>query len=911
MADTFAPKLGSSIGYEAPVAQAQVGTALAGLSSAVFRSSGKAAAPTSEEKFGAAWTQYTKRLQDQGMIDEDQVFTAGTASLSQLRQFGSLFPQFSDDVFTRAGAEKNAELEQVEAQQSGQNAIITKYYTTGEGQIADARARQLRAEGLTDQADEVEAKSYADFVQRQAETNKIAERAKTTGDLTTLSNDTWSVNKKAIRSQADIAANGLSEMLVAFKASPTGSFDIEEMGLGNLFTAFPNLSITSVTKDNFGEFALQLKSEILRTQRLRIGNEVGFELRQTPAGYEDEVFKGFDAIVAWSEKDLDPAEIVKRAKNEGFLRMQESGIPVGDLAAVELVTSDPAIQNTILSTFTGDIIDYLKTVPEGSAARMAAMQGLATDSMKDARNHFSRMLSIYSGNSTDAKPYPEVTMSARQAKIRDNMLGLVESHSQIDKRTGKPQRFNTAAWDEYFAKNAESIIQIASQDSDFATTVGTALTNDIMLDIKKIQEVTQDKGVTISFNKKGQVEFGVDKEELISQGIILSDEEAAVLKERSDNGDMLARQRLQDYSTESNLNESAYITRVVGPEGSRNTTANLDDINYKWNVLNQLGQVGSSVKSIINQESAAKPTQSAVNTAVDLPRNANLVDVGGNQIAANSSMSPLITDLKGASKKTVKGADQAMASLLSGPFQTLQSTFGKTLVINDAIAKAGTSREGNTPNSRHFHGDAIDIDISGFSNEERIKLVDSAIQAGFQGFGFGNNILHIDMGQRRAWNYSNDTFGGQPVADLITRVKGTNVARPSMTTQASAASAEKRAMETPEVDPNEGAPTNFTLLIPDIQVEELAPVSSEEIVPDSTPQGEAMVGDQGMVRVVNSPVFDRDMQRFLQMLKVDMDQAFAVADLDELEAAEAEGKLKKGDKVVVGAGAEAFVVEIE
>ena len=93
--------------------------------------------------------------------------------------------------------------------------------------------------------------------------------------------------------------------------------------------------------------------------------------------------------------------------------------------------------------------------------------------------------------------------------------------------------------------------------------------------------------------------------------------------------------------------------------------------------------------------------------------------------------------------------------------------------------------------------------------------------------------------------------------------------------------------------------------------------AAEEVVVDEpirnrrTERGEAQVGDQGLVRVVNSPVFDRDMQRFLQMLKVNMDQAFSVNDLDELETAQAEGKLKKGDQVVVGKGAEAFVVEIE
>ena len=63
--------------------------------------------------------------------------------------------------------------------------------------------------------------------------------------------------------------------------------------------------------------------------------------------------------------------------------------------------------------------------------------------------------------------------------------------------------------------------------------------------------------------------------------------------------------------------------------------------------------------------------------------------------------------------------------------------------------------------------------------------------------------------------------------------------------------------------------------------------------------------------MANSPVFTRELQRFMQTLGVDPEQTFVVADLDELDQAQAQGRLKKGDKVLVGEGKEAFVVEIE
>lgn len=919
MADAFAPQLGSSIGFEQPVSQPQVGTALAGLSSAIFSGSTTTAPkPTSEEKFGMAWQQYTKRLQDQGLVAEDQVFTAGTASLSQLRQFGALYPQFSDDVFTRASTEKNAQLQQVESEQAGQNAIITKFYTSGEGQIADARVAQLRQQGLDDQADELEATLFGEFVTRQAETNKIAELAKKTTDLTTLSNDTWSVNKKAIRTQADIAANGLSELLTAFKASPTGSFNIEEMGLGGLLNAFPNISITNVTKDNFGEFALQLKSEIVRTQRLRIQNEVGFDLRETPSGYEEEVFKGFDAIVAWAEKDLDPAEIVKRSKNEGFIRMQESGIPVGDLAAIELISSDPQIQASIIGGFTDDIQKYLGTVPEGATARMEAMRNLSTDSMKDARTHFSRMLGVYSGNSTDAKPYPEVTLSVRQEKIRENMLGLIESHSQIDSRTGKPQRFNTAAWDEYFAKNASSVIQIASQDSDFATTVGTTLTNDIMLDIKKIQEVTKDKGVTISFNDKGQIEFGVDKEFLISEGIILSDAEATELEKRSANGDTLARQRLLDYATESNIDERIYISQVVGPEGARKTTANLDDINYKWNVLSQLGQVGSSIKSTIEQELSPQAAQTVVEGVVspegvsyNIPEEVaqDTAFVGAAKSVADNigiDVNDLFRVIDFETAGSWSPAVKAPTSSATGLIQFIEST----------AESLGTST----------------AELAGMSRTEQMEYVEKYLRpykGRIKNFGDLYMAIHWPKGVGKSDDYvmykqGSDAYEANKGLDkngdgTVTRGETLqrvmeSTGRGMATMPRTAAAEEAIAAPVEQLLP----PQQRVSTTPDTSLRpQPRPVSAEEIIPAepvrqrTTERGTAQVGDQGLVRVANSPIFDRDLQRFLQALRVDPETTFSVKDLDELEAAQADGRLKKGDKVLVGEGLTSFVVEIE
>lgn len=138
-------------------------------------------------------------------------------------------------------------------------------------------------------------------------------------------------------------------------------------------------------------------------------------------------------------------------------------------------------------------------------------------------------------------------------------------------------------------------------------------------------------------------------------------------------------------------------------------------------------------------------------------------------IVTNPAMSPIFDPAQGGSSMVVDGAAERMQQTLAGPFMLLQQYFGQSVMINDAIAKAGTSREEQTPGSRHFYGDALDLSTNGMSDADKIRLFESAQRAGFTGFGFGTNILHVDLGDPRAWAYGNSTYGGQSVCDLGVR----------------------------------------------------------------------------------------------------------------------------------------------
>ncbi|UOF80305.1 peptidase M15 [Caudoviricetes sp.] len=60
-------------------------------------------------------------------------------------------------------------------------------------------------------------------------------------------------------------------------------------------------------------------------------------------------------------------------------------------------------------------------------------------------------------------------------------------------------------------------------------------------------------------------------------------------------------------------------------------------------------------------------------------------------------------------------------------------------------------RVGGAKGSQHMHGNAYDVDTTGWSTEDKLALADQAWNAGFRGFGFYDNNMHFDVADPRAW----------------------------------------------------------------------------------------------------------------------------------------------------------------
>lgn len=114
---------------------------------------------------------------------------------------------------------------------------------------------------------------------------------------------------------------------------------------------------------------------------------------------------------------------------------------------------------------------------------------------------------------------------------------------------------------------------------------------------------------------------------------------------------------------------------------------------------------------------------------------------------------------------TAPGTDLASIDpAILNRFEQVQSVFGTQLpVISGERSEARNKEVGGADQSRHVEtngGDAIDIDVSKLSKDERVRLIETASAMGFNGIGVYNNSLHLDTrSSRQAWgpSYSDDS----------------------------------------------------------------------------------------------------------------------------------------------------------
>ena len=253
----------------------------------------------------------------------------------------------------------------------------------------------------------------------------------------------------------------------------------------------------------------------------------------------------------------------------------------------------------------------------------------------------------------------------------------------------------------------------------------------------------------------------------------------------------------------TNITDIAYRGEDEAPEetpvgdsfvGGEYQTAEIKPLT-KEGILAKLGEVDPETGQPIQSAADVDSKQGLMSSPRPKLRPEGLgKDVGGfNKLnfKLNKSMNPAITMDKvyqniGTKPGQVNPkAQENLEKMLTNQFTTLMNNVDFDIIINDAIVKPGSTRIPNpdknkkgTPGSRHFHGDALDISTAGLSTKQLDKLLVESYKAGFRGFGFGNNILHIDLNAGknsvRTWSYGNDYWANNkkyPVDDVMNRVR--------------------------------------------------------------------------------------------------------------------------------------------
>lgn len=100
---------------------------------------------------------------------------------------------------------------------------------------------------------------------------------------------------------------------------------------------------------------------------------------------------------------------------------------------------------------------------------------------------------------------------------------------------------------------------------------------------------------------------------------------------------------------------------------------------------------------------------------------------------------------------------------LIGKLKVSAAAFGlKELRINSAHRGEQDNKDaGGASKSQHVHGAAVDIDVTNMPHNERVRLIQTLSANGITGLGIGSNIIHADIGPRRAWGYRSSAGGGE------------------------------------------------------------------------------------------------------------------------------------------------------
>ena len=742
----FNPNLEGGVRFEQPVQQPQspITGIIQGLG--VFNRR-ESPSPTAGDRYDAAVNAFREETGAPGVSSWTE---------STRRQFASAFPQFADRPYgtanealdLEADQQRNLELMGGGADAVSQRARRDNYVEWVEGPmgISATNTGNIMFDGDPAQVEAYVAEQYALNMMTQGEALRIASDTELMANSAAYSQTAWDTYEDQFYAVSINAVNTVAPHLRRIAAGQTIQYS-EIEGFAEIMG-----SDGTINANNIGTVFAQYRSVLVQqmTSMMRtspIAQAAGApRIQQPDPEYINAIMAPIDRLVeAFQSEDVNAA--LDRATSAANLRLMDRLSPSDreGLALLDRLSGNPiATERVMLAMeaggFSGRLLEALSGAANGDPTAALTPEEAADMGAQEAADYVE---------TATVALYTMIEGGATTEEIQGMLTTITNANSRAN------SEIDPSVYRGLFTPQAVDAI---SGSREATTAFSQFIQADIANDWDDLRQMVEGEFGSVSF-ADGQLTY---------TPVSRSGDDGGSLGMSQLSGD--ARALMESINEKLGIVQSTGIGEVFGPEPEA-----------------FFGAITTGMEASGGSGDAFEGEEAALNRGADraaLRRQIiESVPSGAVQLGETSwatpGMNPLVGSLDGASSMTRTYAPQVLQSVLEGPFADLQERFGRALTINDAIARDGTSRETETPGSQHFQGTAIDVSISGMSDEDQLRLVQEALASGFQGFGLGTGIIHLDMGSARSWDYDNSTFGGLPVSE-VQQMIASGVIDPSM-----------------------------------------------------------------------------------------------------------------------------------
>lgn len=552
-----------------------------------------------------------------------------SASMGQLNEFQHRHPSAGPWAFKAAETLRNPDLAERDVELSIEKQLNEAFSTSATGALAAQRASAMEDEAA---GQAYMANARAQFVANNYRMEELTREEQQYDANEDRRAEMWTLAAFDLKAGATIINTAYTDAVEALVRDPTKTIAFDEIPL--LVDAMPQLAGTVMTRENAPQVLQQVRAAYEESQTQRIASARGLqpgELGLMPESVANSVFAEIDATIVWSEKRLDPGEIKSRLENTTFNQMVEAGVPLDVISSISLsTTGNPGLQAQALAALTegtGAVME-LYNGAEFEAARRAN-RDLSAAERRRAFAGFSELARVWGETSSVASVYEEVNETERALKFGSATVAALDTVMTEAETQGTPARLGQNFYRQNIEQVAAQFDAAIAASTSFKPEVVKHLSSDLNVHFLDVNQTANDQGYQISVGDNDKLVFIPTEENLLKVREIEAEIAALESGERGNPRDFRGmiggyKEQLQALQTPPELP--------------------LNDLQYKWTVLNGLGEVGSEVRQITSGEFSL---ELAADVAADTREALASEDVG---TVADLNPSAVIAEFEGFSE---------------------------------------------------------------------------------------------------------------------------------------------------------------------------------------------------------------------------------------------------------------------